>query len=127
MHNSTGGAPLELDHAFAALRGERTGVLSSHYEETKRADAAAFSELCRFLSGLEGVEETLLAVQVENEPGIMNGPPRDHSARAEEEFAAPLPGALAEWLAAHPDTPAFCSRRWGGTARADTACSALRA
>lgn len=91
-------------------QGQRVSVLSSHYEETLQADAKAFAALCAFLKELDPHQDTLISVQVQNEPGIMNGPARDYSPAAEEQFAAELPEPLVRSMAGHPDSPA--SKLW---------------
>jgi hypothetical protein len=88
-----------------AADGTKISVLSSHYEETLKADAKAFAALCKFLHDLDPRQETLIAVQVENEPGIMNGPARDYSKAAEEEFNSPVPELLIQKLEQHPESP----------------------
>ncbi len=90
--------------------GRWVSVLSSHYEETCKADARAFAALCAFLKGLDPNQETLIAVQVENEPGIMNGPARDYSPGAEKEFAACLPDPLVRSMESNPASPV--TRLW---------------
>jgi hypothetical protein len=73
--------------------GNRLFVLSSHCEENKRADARAFFALMERLKALNH-DETLLAVQVENEPGIAGRSYRDFSEEGERDYRAPVPEGL---------------------------------
>ena len=90
--------------------GTRISVLSSHCTATRAADTRAFSALCSLLNNLDPDRKTLIAVQVENESGIMNGPARDHSVVAEKEFNSKLPEFLTDMMKKHPDSPV--SRQW---------------
>ncbi len=90
--------------------GHRVSILSSHYESTLEADAKAFAALCEFLQELDPRQETLIAVQVQNEPGIMNGPARDYSPAAEQQFASELPALLVQSMNQFPASP--ITRLW---------------
>jgi hypothetical protein len=68
-------------------------VLSSHCEATITADRAAFCALCRHLRETDGTRGTVLALQIENEPGIL-GSDRDYGADAEAVFTDDVPEAL---------------------------------
>lgn len=85
--------------------GTGISVLSSHYDTTLQADANAFAALCAFLNKLDPRQETLIGVQVQNECGIMNGPARDYSPAAQEQFSAVLPESLQAALKVHPQSP----------------------
>jgi hypothetical protein len=76
--------------------GEIIDVLSANSRSNLDADKAAFVAVMRHLKSLDGVEHTILLVQVENESGIV-GSPRDFSAESNKEFAGAVP---AEMLAA---------------------------
>ncbi|MEH3160035.1 MAG: DUF5597 domain-containing protein [Sphingomonas taxi] len=78
-------------------RGEPIEVMSPHAEANLAADRTAFVALMRHLKAIDGERHTVIAVQVENEPGAI-GAARDHGAAAEAAFAAPLPTALAAKL-----------------------------
>ena len=71
--------------------------------ETARADARAFAALMGFLKEYDAQEQTVVAVQVENETGLL-GAAREVSDAADAAFAAPVPPALAAYLRAHTDT-----------------------
>lgn len=85
--------------------GAKIPVLSPHCRETMEADGKAFQKLMEHLSILDPEGETIIAVQVENEPGIMNGPARDYGSKATVEFAQPLPEEMLELLDSFPGSP----------------------
>ena len=75
-------------------------TLSALGDETARADARAFAALMRFLKEADGREHTVLAVQVENETGLL-GAAREVSDAADAVFAAPVPADFLAYLKAH--------------------------
>ena len=75
-----------------APTGRQIWVLSSHCEANFEADRRAFTALCRHLAAADR-ERTVVALQVENEPGII-GCDRDYSADAQAEFESPVPTVL---------------------------------
>lgn len=77
-------------------------TLSYLGEETRHADAKAFAALMRHLKEIDGKEKTVLAVQVENETGVQ-GSAREHSALAEQLFAAAPPQGLVDYLENHTE------------------------
>lgn len=91
-------------HRVMTETGAKIPVLSPHCRETMEADGKAFQKLMEYLSILDPEGETIIAVQVENEPGIMNGPARDYGSKATAEFTRPLPAAMLELLDAFPDS-----------------------
>lgn len=88
-----------------AENGAVMPVLSPHCRETMNADARAFKKLMEYLKLLDPEKETLIAVQVENEPGIMNGPARDFGKMASEEFERPLPKRMTDMMAKFLQAP----------------------
>lgn len=80
-------------------------VLSPHCLKTQEADGRAFAEMMACLKALDPQKETVIAVQVQNEPGIMNGPERDYAPVAQALFSTALPATLIEALERHPDSP----------------------
>lgn len=72
-------------------------TLSYLCEETCAADARAFGRLMRHLRTLDGEENTVLAVQVENETGLL-GTARERSDEADVAFAADVPQDFAEYM-----------------------------
>lgn len=91
-------------HRVVAENGAKIPVLSPHCRETMEADGKAFQKLMERLAILDPEGETILAVQAENEPGIMNGPARDYGSRATEAFTCPLPEKMLGMLVAFPDS-----------------------
>lgn len=89
--------------------GHAIAVLSSHCEATRAADARAFCALLAHLREVDSARRTVIAVQVENEPGIL-GSDRDYGPAAEAEFNAPVPVALLAAIAAAPTSATY--RAW---------------
>lgn len=88
---------VKLDHErfFWAVSLDQTPVrtLSPHCHNTCEADKAAFLALCKHVEEVN-TDETVIALQVENEPGIM-GTPRDYGKEAQELFEQPVPEEIA--------------------------------
>ncbi len=81
--------------------GAALWVLSSHCDENLKADCRAFTRLCEFLKNKDESERTVIAIQVENEPGIL-GSDRDYGLAAQAEFLQPAPAELVEKLKTAP-------------------------
>jgi hypothetical protein len=92
--------------------GEPIDVLSASSRSNLDADKAAFVALMRHLKSLDGVEHTVLLVQVENESGII-GSPRDFSPESNKEFAGQVP---ADMLAAARKQPGTWAEVFRGDA-----------
>jgi len=73
--------------------GNDLWVLSSHCPANLEADKKAFTALCKHLKAKDSTESTLIALQVENEPGIL-GSDRDYGTEAQAEFDSPVPAKL---------------------------------
>lgn len=78
-------------------------TLSYLCEETMQADARAFGRLMAEIRKIDGEEHTVVAVQVENETGIM-GAARDQSDEADALFYAPVPADFAAYMRGHTET-----------------------
>jgi beta-galactosidase GanA len=78
-------------------KGQALDILATFGEATLKADAAAFAALLRYVRKVDGVDHTVLAVQVQNEVGV-RGDSRDRSAPANQAFAAPVPAELMDFL-----------------------------
>lgn len=76
--------------------GKATAILSPLGEETFHKDCAAFCQLMTHLKAVNQ-DETVISVQVENEPGLL-GTARDCSPEGNAAFDAPLPQELEAWL-----------------------------
>ena len=73
--------------------GKTIWVLSSHCKATLEADKKAFAALCKHLKAFDGKEQTVIGLQIENEPGII-GSERDYSPAGQAEFDSPVPAKL---------------------------------
>ncbi len=85
--------PLEVPYTSLSYLGE----------ETARADARAFAAFMGFLKEFDGNEQTVVAIQVENETGLL-GAAREVSDAADAAFASQVPKDLAAYLRAHTGT-----------------------
>ncbi|MDR3338376.1 MAG: DUF5597 domain-containing protein [Treponema sp.] len=83
--------------------------LSSHYSANREADERAFTAVLAHLKEIDGAEQTVIAVQVENEPGFMRTD-QDYSPKAREDLKAPVPEKLLTYLESHTEAPAY--RDW---------------
>ncbi len=92
-----------------AKASEGQEILSPFSEANWRADARAFAALMGRLRQIDGVRHTVVLVQVENEVGMIPEA-RDHSARADSLFRAPVPPELLAYLRAHRDSLAATLR-----------------
>ena len=72
-------------------------TLSSHCEETLQADSRAFAMLMKHIKEVDEKEHTVIAVQVENEPGLQ-GAAREHSDYADELFGKEVPSAFVAYM-----------------------------
>ena len=83
--------------------GSVYSTMSYLCEETKAADAKAFRALMAHIREIDSEENTVIAVQVENETGLM-GAAREHSDAADTLFYGPVPQDFADYMKAHADT-----------------------
>ena len=67
--------------------------LSAHCKANLDADKKAFTALCKHLKVKDGIEHTVIGIQLENEEGIL-GSDRDYSPEAQEIFDSPVPAKL---------------------------------
>ncbi len=77
--------------------------LSPHGKANLAADRRAFIELMKHLKQFDGNKQTVIMVQVENEPGFL-GSVRDYSDEANRLFASPVPEVLTKALKRKPGT-----------------------
>ena len=77
--------------------GYELSVLSSHYAENCRGDAKAFSAVMEHIHEVD-YDNTVIAMQVENECGILGKTYRDHSPEANREFEADVPACIMDNL-----------------------------
>jgi hypothetical protein len=83
--------------------GEPIDVLSANSTANRDADMAAFVALTKHLQAVDGVEHTILLIQVENESGAI-GTVRDNSPEANREFSQQVPARLTTALHKQPGT-----------------------
>lgn len=77
--------PRMIDQTGSPIR-----ALATHVEATQAADAKGFAAFMRHLKEIDGEQHTVIAVQVENEAGVL-GTDRDHSESANKLFAQAAP------------------------------------
>jgi hypothetical protein len=85
--------------------GKTLNILSTFGDATRDADARAYGALMRHIREVDGKVHTVLAMQVENEVGVL-GDSRDHIAAANEAYAKPVPKELMNHLVQHRETMA---------------------
>jgi hypothetical protein len=73
--------------------GKAIWSLSPHCKATLAADKKAFAAFCAYLKAKDSTEQTVIGIQVENEPGIV-GSDRDYGPEAQAEFDSPVPAKL---------------------------------
>ncbi len=78
-------------------------TLSAFGEETKKADAKAFKTFMKHLKEMDENEQTVIAVQVENETGLQ-GSDRDHSDIADILFEEKVPINFVRFMKSNTDT-----------------------
>lgn len=78
-------------------------TLSYLCEETKQADAKAFSMLMKHIREIDEDSRTVLTVQVENETGLMASA-RENSEEADAIFTAKAPQEFVSYMKEHTDT-----------------------
>lgn len=75
--------------------GAHLASLSPLGTQTLQADKTAFCALMAYLKQVDGQTGTVIAIQVENEPGAL-GCDRDYAPAAQSAFAGPVPACLGE-------------------------------
>jgi hypothetical protein len=99
--------------------GHDLWVLSSHCEATFQADRGAFTTLCKFLKKVNAEHGQVIALQIENEPGIL-GSDRDYSPEAQAEFERAVPDEVMAGLRAPEGGPLHALWQTAGGAIAGT-------
>lgn len=77
--------------------GRRTKILSMFGSEVLAAEQNAFRNFMQYIKVFDAEEQTVLAVQIENEVGIL-GAARDFSVGAEAEYKKDIPNSLAKHI-----------------------------
>lgn len=75
-------------------------TLSSHCEETMKADSRAFAALMQHIREIDEQEHTVVLMQVENESGLQ-GAAREHSDYADKLFHEKVPQKFADYMRSH--------------------------
>lgn len=83
--------------------GRPVEILSAVSEDNMKADAKAFRALMKHIREVDSNEHTVLMMQIENEPGILNTP-RDYSQDANALFNSPIPEELGIYLKKNRNT-----------------------
>lgn len=91
----TTGAPFHMSYSTLSYLGQ----------ETCKADARAFRAVMEHIKEIDGEENTVLMMQVENETGVM-GSARENSDLADELFHGPAPTGLVTYMKAHTENMA---------------------
>jgi beta-galactosidase GanA len=98
---------VKLDnHRFPRVQardGKLLGSLSPLNEATLQADRTAFVQLMTHLRQIDGMQHTVIMMQVENESGTY-GTDRDYSPIANAQFAGQVPAALLKASGKHAGT-----------------------
>jgi len=77
--------------------GRPLEILTTFSENNMKADAKAFAALMRHIKEVDGLQQTVIMMQIENEPGILTTP-RDYCPEAEAAFKGQIPKDLSEYL-----------------------------
>ena len=77
--------------------GRPLEILSTFSDNNMKADAKAFAALMRHIKQVDAAEQTVIMMQVENEPGILTTP-RDFCPEANAAFNGPIPKELGDYL-----------------------------
>ncbi len=83
--------------------GQGVEILSAFSPNVLAADAKAYAALLAHLKAVDGTQNTVVMVQVENEIGMLPVA-RDYGPAASAAFAQPVPAELVDYLVAHHDS-----------------------
>jgi beta-galactosidase GanA len=73
--------------------GKDVWDLSSHCQANLEADKKAFVAFCKHLREKDSIERTVIALQIQNEPGII-GSDRDYGPEGQAAYDSPVPAKL---------------------------------
>ncbi len=82
--------------------GHTLEILSTFSRPHRDADAKAFAAVMRHIREVDSRHHTVIAMQVQNEPGVM-GSTRDFCPAANQAFAGPVPKELTQYLQRNRD------------------------
>lgn len=80
--------------------GKNANAITCFSEQACQADARAFAQVMRRIKKIDGDQHTVLAIQVENETGVLDTS-RDRCPLAEAAFTQPVPQELLCYLEQH--------------------------
>jgi beta-galactosidase GanA len=83
--------------------GKALEILTPFSDENRNADARTFVGLLKHLRAVDGTQNTVVMIQVENEIGMIPQA-RDYCAEAEESFAQQVPAEFAAYLQQNKDS-----------------------
>lgn len=81
--------------------------MSPHCKATFDADCAAFRAVMTHIRAIDPQAETVIAMQVQNEAGLIGRHSRDYSVPADEDFRQPVPAELIEGLRSRPESQIY--------------------
>jgi hypothetical protein len=94
--------------------GRAVEILTPFSDESRNVDARAFARLMKHLRDIDGKQNTVVMIQVENEIGMIPEA-RDYCAQAEQAFAGQVPPELLAYLRVNRDSlTEEVSRAWRG-------------
>ena len=97
--------------------GRALEILAPFSDGNRNVDAGAFARLMKHLREIDGKQNSVVMVQVENEIGMIPEA-RDHSDLAEQAFAGQVPAELLAYLQKNRDSlTEEVARAWSGTGR----------
>lgn len=82
--------------------GNTLEILSTLSRANREADARAFAAVMRHIREVDSKDHTVIAIQVQNEPGVL-GSTRDFCDAADKAFAGPVPVQLMDYLGRNKD------------------------
>ena len=88
--------------------------LSCHCPANAQADAKAFAKLCETVREYDEKEQTVIAIQIENEAGHFSGARRDFHPGATKAFESDVPQTLLSYLDGHPGCTCATYRKRAG-------------
>ncbi len=90
--------------------GKTLEILSAFGDSSRDADCAAFAALMKHIREIDGIKQTVVMMQVENEVGVLDhlgstpgNARRDFSPRANAAYNGPVPEELIKYLSNHKD------------------------
>ena len=90
--------------------GTEIHQLSAHSRANLEADKRAFCKLLQVIRDYDQDEQTVIAVQVENEAGILGGTRRDFSPLGQAAFEGDVPAHLIQYAKDHPAS--VLAKKW---------------